>query len=217
MNEYNIFPNSTKLEVLKKINGSIPKFEKLLNESYNNFQLFDGGVLKLDKNQGDIKKLLEYTIFLCISWLDLSFDMKTHLTTTNNYERIYSLRNLTIHLNEGYKRNYHFVKMKRKESLWILNIYEICENEHFLDFQQKIMDLTNDFISYEKEFQTDSFKSTRDIFVHYQGSPIEVYESFNNLDILFLFQNATKYLNLSSSIIGLITDITNRIRKNNEK
>lgn len=216
MKDYNIFPDSTKKVVLNQIYSNIPKFEKLLDDSYNNFQLFSQKKLKLDKNQEEIKKLFEYSIFLCITWLDLSFDMKTHLITKNRYEKIYALRNLTIHLNEGYKRNYHFVEAKRKDSLWIQKVFSICDNEMFRDFKKKADDLTKELIVYEQEFQNETLKNERDIFVHYQGSPIEVYDSFNNIDILSLIENATKYLNLSSDIMHLITDITNRIRQYNK-
>lgn len=214
MKNFDIFPAETKKQVLEKINTSIPGFENLLIRSYENFQMFEKGILRLTKNEEEFKGLLEYSIFLCISWLDISYDMKTHLSTNSNYERIFTLRNLTIHLNEGYKRNYHFVESKRKESLWINIISEMCKQDEFSDFQIKVNNLTNSLLKYEKEFQKDSIKKDRDIFVHYQGSPINVYESFNNIDILFLVENATNYLNVSTEIINLITDLTNRISKN---
>src|SRR5690606_38617023 len=104
-------------------------------------------------------------------------------------------------LNESYKRLHHFVNSKTKDSLWVKNVSEIIKNEFFVEFKNDFEKISSSILNYEDEFQNDQIKYERDIFVHYQGSPIDVYEAYNNIDILILIKNTTKYLNLISEII----------------
>ncbi|AZI54857.1 hypothetical protein EIB75_06180 [Epilithonimonas vandammei] len=214
MVDYNIFPEEIKEKVLKQIGTSVKKFENLLENVYNQYQLYDKKIITLVKYENEIKKLLEFSTFLSISWLEISSDCNLYLKTKENYERALALKNLTIHLNEGYKKIYHFTESKRNKSLWIKNIMEICEDDKLQKFRIQTNELTEKLISYESQYQNDKFKDNRDIFVHYQGSPIEVYQALNNIDVSSLLKNATDYLRLTSDIINISTEITETISDN---
>jgi|GEM_PF-5567651 len=214
MKDYDLFPETQKKDLLKKINNSTPKFEDLLAKSYNYFQLVDKKILKVNTFENEVKKIFEFTVFLCISWLDISAATSVYLKSHEKYERLFSIRNLTIYLNEGYKRMHHFTESKRKESLWIQNISAIIENEKFHKFKSRFDEINQHLINYEVQFQNEKLKYERNIFVHYQGSPIKVYETFNEIDILTLLNNTTKYLNISTEIINFTTEIINELEKN---
>lgn len=214
MTDYDFFPDDVKAKVLQQINSAVPKFQNLLDSSYERYQLFEKKILGLNKYEDEIKKLLELSIFLSISWLEISFDSSIYLESKDNYKQVLSLKNLTIHLNEGYKKIYHFTESKRNKSLWIKNIVELCQDENLKVFLPTVDSVRKKIEDYENQYQNDELKDKRDVFVHYQGSPILVYEALNRIDVNSLFKNATDYLLLCSDIINLSTDITNKIVEN---
>lgn len=213
MVDYNFFPDDIKEKVLNQIENQIPKFEQLLDNSYSQYRLYDLKILKLNKFEEEIKKLLEFSMFLSVSWLEISYDVSIYLNTNINNHRILSLKNLIIHLNEGYKKIHHFTESKRRKSLWISNIVDICNEENFTSFIPKAQNVTDKILRYEKQYQNSRFKDNRDIFVHYQGSQIAVYEALNSIDVSSLFKNATDYLHLTSDISNLSTELVEKINK----
>jgi len=56
MVDYNIFPEEIKEKVLKQIGTSVKKFENLLENVYNQYQLYDKKIITLVKYENEIKK-----------------------------------------------------------------------------------------------------------------------------------------------------------------
>ena len=214
MKNFSYFGTEEEKYILEKIESSIPKFESYLQKSYDYFYLLNKGELFADLNTSEIEKLFQYSTFLSINWLDISSAMSFYLKSSNNYQKLYSLRSLTVNLNEGYKRLHHFKEDKRKKSLWIENIEQLFAQNNLEEFKSKFNEITSELEIYESEFQTKEFQYERIIFVHYQGSPIEVYETFNNIDVQNLIKNTTRYLNVLDKMIIFSAKIFEKISKN---
>lgn len=101
MKNFTYFDVAQEKYILEKITGSIPKFESYLKKSCDYFHLLNKGKLFADLDTAEVEKLFQYSTFLSINWLDISSAMSFYLKSSNNYQKMYSLRSLTVNLNEG--------------------------------------------------------------------------------------------------------------------
>ena len=182
--------------------GSLSKFYIYLKESKkNSYQQYN--------SIQDFQDLMEFTIFISQNWLDISSAFQTYLNPFNDYQKIYGLKNLIIHLNEGYKRLIHFEGKKRKESLLESLIKEIVkENE---EFEMEYISIIKNLEIYSQKFQNNQLKYKRGLFVHYEGLPSAVYENSINIDVENLNNNALEYVKILGRIIEFVTKIMNKI------
>ncbi len=157
-----------------------------------------------------LENLLNFRIIIGIIFLDLSVATLIHLKARFRYEEIYSLRQIIVIINEGYKNLYHFVnnnknQVKRKNSFWIKDIGYIIENE-LSEFQPEYTKITIELESFLENL--DTVKDVRDLSIHYDKNSIKVYEMMKALNQETVFHSLIKFLNIINKMFDFSRNIT---------
>jgi len=178
----------------------------------------------------NINHLLKYRLFIGILILDLATATRIYLNAKLNYEALFSVRQIIVIINEGYKKIYDFVSKDDKEadknknrnnSFWVKNIGEIIK----LDIPVLQQEYDSITIELEKYFNTNfaEIKDQRNLSIHYDKNPIRVYDMLLKLDIEETFKKLIPFL----AILNRMFDLTHllvvgydekldRERRNNE-
>lgn len=159
----------------------------------------------------NINLLLKYRLFIGILILDLATAIRIYLNAKLQYEALFSVRQIIVIINEGYKKIYDFISKDEKEadknrnrnnSFWVKNIGEIIKLD-LPDLQQEYDSIT---IELEKYFNInfDEIKDQRNLSIHYDKNPIKVYDMLLKLDIEETFKKLIPFL----AILNRMFDLT---------
>jgi hypothetical protein len=154
-----------------------------------------------------MEKMLEYRMLIGIVFLDLASATRAHLQSKFTYEKLFSLRQIIVIINEGYKQMYNFVRLNdngdlitrdRNKSFWYKDIGNVIEislpelNAEYNNLTQKLEKYYNDNFS--------SIKEQRDLSVHYDKEASKVYDMTVGLNVEDTFLKMSPFL-------GILTDM----------
>lgn len=198
----------TKAIILQNTETKITETTKILDElrrllkTTDDIQLFMSQKnihLKLD----NLKSLLEYRMFIALLILDLASAMRIYLNARFHYEELYSARQIIVIINEGFKKIYNFIQKNekgeeninhRKDSFWIKNIASIIEKD-LPYLQQEYKSLTAELENYLNT-NFDSIRTQRDLSIHYDRNPANVYDMLLKLNIEETFKRMISFLDI---------------------
>lgn len=150
-----------------------------------------------------MEKMLEYRMLIGIIFLDLASATRAHLNSKYTYEKLYSMRQIIVIIDEGYKQIYNFVRKNengdfitkdRNKSFWYKDIRNVVANS--------LPELTNEYnrltLKLEKYFD-DNFsfvKEQRDLSVHYDKIASKVYDMIVGLNVEQIFMKMSPFLGI---------------------
>ncbi len=175
------------------------KIHSVLSEKNNNIPFIN------------INHLLKYRLFIGILILDLATAIRIYLNAKLQYEALFSVRQIIVIINEGYKKIYDFISKdgkdadknrNRNNSFWVKNIGEIIKLD-LPDLQQEYDSIT---IELEKYFNInfEEIKDQRNLSIHYDKNPTRVYDMLLKLDIDETFKKLIPFL----AILNRMFDLT---------
>jgi len=151
----------------------------------------------------NLEKLLEYRMLIGLIFLDLASATRAHLNSKYTYEKLFSLRQIIVIINEGYKQIYNFVKLGengdsitkyRNKSFWYKDIGTIVNNS-LPELSEEYNSLTKKLDDYFNE-NFPSIKKQRDLSVHYDKKASKVYDMSVNLNIEETFKKMSPFLEI---------------------
>ena len=151
----------------------------------------------------NLEKLLEYRMLIGLIFLDLASATRAHLNSKYSYEKLFSLRQIIVIINEGYKQIYNFVKLGengdsitkyRNKSFWYKDIGTIVNNS-LPELSEEYNSLTKKLDDYFNE-NFPSIKEQRDLSVHYDKKASKVYDMSVNLNIAETFKKMSPFLEI---------------------
>jgi len=161
------------------------------------------GVDSENETFNGMEKMLEYRMLIGIIFLDLASATSAHLKSKHTYEKLFSMRQIIVIINEGYKQIYNFVRQNdkgdlitrdRNKSFWYLDIKNVIEKSlpeltaEYNSLTQKLEDYFNDNFS--------SIKEQRDLSVHYDKEASKVYDMTIGLDTEDTFLKMSPFLGI---------------------
>jgi len=158
----------------------------------------------------NINHLLKYRLFIGILILDLATAIRIYLNAKHQYEAVFSVRQIIVIINEGYKKIYNFIlkdskeadkKKHRNNSFWVKNIGEIIKLD-LPNLQQEYDSITIELEKY-LNINFDEIKDQRNLSIHYDENPIRVYEMHLKLDIEETFKKLIPFLAILNKMFDL--------------
>jgi len=216
--------------------------QQTLNSFYLNLSDFEKYIISIEKtikflksntdsnssiatidNLIELRKVIEYNIFITILHLDLSVIVNVFVNGKTEYEKLFSLKQGIVVINEGYKKIYNFVKVEengdfdyseRLKSFWYRNIKKsVTMFPSLIQDYEVITNELEDF--YNKHFE--SVKNIRNLTVHYDKEPLKYYEMLKSLDTEQIFAKFTGFINIISKMYKftklLLTEFENNSLK----
>jgi hypothetical protein len=227
----------TEIRLIKSLESSIGYVSKSIDETRNlisKINLIEKFLKENELNSGNetfvgLKKMLEYRMLLGIIILDLASATRAHFNSKYTYEKLFSIRQIIVIINEGYKQIYNFVYLneqgnmitkQRNKSFWFKDIGEIIiKSLPELSYEYNI--LTEKLETYFID-NFSSIKEKRDLSVHYDKEASKVYDMTFNLDVDENFRKMSPFLWILTEMFGFvekmafITQVTEE-RKTNEQ
>lgn len=171
-----------------------------------------------------LNRLSEYALLIGLIWLDITTAYRVYINAKENYETIYSIKQLIITINEGFKRIYHYIIEKngsqqlknRNQSFWVRDIGNLVDKE--LPFLvSEYNKITEDLDSYIDE-DMKKIKEQRDFCVHYdEKDASKVYDILVSLDMESMTIKAIPFMNILSKMflfsITLLNEYKDLINK----
>lgn len=176
-----------------------------------------------DKIFDNIEKLLEYRLLIGLIYLDLASSMRAHLNSKYTYEKLLSIRQIIVTINEGYKQIYNFIKINecgetvtkyRKKSYWYEDI-RIIINESNIELKPEYDSLTKKLDDYFDE-NFEAIKKQRDLSVHYDRKASKVYDMIVSLEVEGTFKKLSPFLTIITEMFRF-TEKMASISQVNEK
>jgi len=216
MNETNknqFISAETKKVLEEETLSNIQTFTNLVDGLRNSIRMLDNADELLEKpanhNKHEqaseiyhLKRLSEYSLLLGLIWLDITTAYRIYINAKENYEVIYSIKQLIVTINESYKKIYHYIidknenqkLSKRNESFWVRDIGELLNKElpYLLSEYKKI---TEDLELYIDE-NLERMKVQRDLAVHYDNSPSKVYDMLASINIESVTIKTIPFMNI---------------------
>lgn len=216
--------------------------QQTLNSFYLNLSDFEKYIINIEKtikflksntdsnssiatidNLIELRKVIEYNMFITILHLDLSVIVSVFVNGKTEYEKLFSLKQGIVVINEGYKKIYNFVKVEengdfdhseRLKSFWYRNIKKSVTM--FPSLIQDCEVITNELEDfYNKHFE--SVKNIRNLTVHYDKEPLKYYEMLKSLDTEQIFAKFTGFIDIISKMYKftklLLTEFENNSLK----
>lgn len=216
--------------------------QQTLNSFYLNLSDFEKYIISIEKtikflksntdsnssiatvdNLIELRKVVEYNMFITILHLDLSVIVSVFVNGKTEYEKLFSLKQGIVVINEGYKKIYNFVKVEengdfdyseRLKSFWYRNIKKsVTMFPSLIQDYEVITNELEDF--YNKHFE--SVKNIRNLTVHYDKEPLKYYEMLKSLDTEQIFAKFTGFINIISKMYKftklLLTEFENNSLK----
>ncbi|HSV87228.1 MAG TPA: hypothetical protein VLH61_01145 [Bacteroidales bacterium] len=173
-----------------------------------------------------MEKMLEYRMLIGIIFLDLASATRAHLNSKFTYEKLFSMRQIIVIINEGYKQIYNFVRENengdlitrdRNKSFWHKDIRNVVTNA--------LPELTNEYDNLtqklEKYFNDNfsSIKEQRDLSVHYDKVASKVYDMSVGLNVEQTFLKMSPFLGILTEMfrftekMALIASIKEKQKK----
>lgn len=160
-----------------------------------------------------LRKMLEYRMLIGIILLDLASATRAHFNAKYTYEKLFSIRQIIVIINEGYKQIYNFVYLneqgdtitkQRNKSFWFKDIGNIIKNS--------LPELSTEYNILTEKLETyfidnfSSIKEKRDLSVHYDKTASKVYDMTFNLDVDENFR-------ILSPFLGILTEMFHFVEK----
>ena len=215
--EDNLLSDETKAELLRNTEFEIIEKTKSIDETRNYLIAIDKTFGLLQERNTDlenIERLLEFRLLIGLLILDLTTSTRIYLNAKYKYEGLYSIRQIIVIINEGYKKIYNFKKTNsngdeiirdRKKSFWIQDIGTIIENDLF-ELNGKYSELTNELeIYFENNF--NDIKGQRDLSIHYDRKPTKVYDMLTKLNIESTFKKLIPFFQILNNMFDFTHDI----------
>ena len=200
MDNLDIFDTETKIYLIKILNESSPFYEKQFYSAYKLISLIDIVKFKSLEDKDYLKKIVEFGLFLSVNMLDISIPFKTFLKNNSTYyERFYSIKNMIISLNEGYKKLFHFKEDKRKNSMWKVTIGKVIE-KYYNEEMNIYNELTKHIENYENLHQNFILKRQRSIFLHYEGELMVYANEIKKINASEIITNTKDYILLINKL-----------------
>ena len=208
MTKKEIFTQSEKDKVLNSIYSNRKRFRQNLDENMNYNETLKTPILK-NIDTKDLKNILEFSIFISQNSLDITSCFLIYLNPYDDYQKLYSLKNLVIHLNEGYKRLIHFSPNAFSKTL-IFNLIKGIVDKN-VDLKPEYDELIKRLNTYSDNYQTHNFKELRVLFVHYDGLPSNIYQQLKKIDQELLIKNFLEYNQIQTQLILYLEKLTLKI------
>ena len=154
-----------------------------------------------DKIFQNIEKLLEYRMLIGLIYLDLASTMRAHLKSKYTYEKLLSIRQIIVIINEGYKQIYNFVNINkngdlvttnRNKSYWYEDIRIIIQ-ESLPELKSEYDSLTKNLDDYFQD-NFEAIKDQRNLSVHYDRKASRVYDMIVGLEVEGTFEKLSPFL-----------------------
>ncbi len=151
----------------------------------------------------EMEKMLEYRMLIGIIFLDLASVTRAHLHSKFTYEKLFSLKQIIVIINEGYKQIYNFVRVNdngdlitrdRNKSFWYKDIGNVIDKSlpelttEYNNLTQKLENYFNNNLS--------SIKEQRDLSVHYDKEASRVYDMTVGLNVEDTFLKLSPFLGI---------------------
>lgn len=161
-----------------------------------------------------METMLEYRMLIGIIFLDLVSATRAYLNSKFTYEKLFSIRQIIVIINEGYKQIYNFVRENengdlitrdRNKSIWHKDIRNIVTNvpeltHEYDNLTQKLEKYFNDNFS--------SIKEQRDLSVHYDKVASKVYDMSVGLNVEQTFLKMSPFLGILTEMFEFTEKIT---------
>lgn len=150
-----------------------------------------------------MEKMLEYRMLIGIIFLDLASATRAHLKAKYTYEKLFSMRQIIVIINEGYKQIYNFVRQNEKgdlitrdrnKSFWHKDIRYVVKNSlpaltsEYENLTQKLENYFNDNFK--------SIKEQRNLSIHYDKEASKVYDMTVGLKVEQTFLKMSPFLGI---------------------
>ncbi len=165
--------------------------------------------MAIPDSNNHLRRIGEYTMLLGLIWLDITTAFRIHLNAKDNYETLYSTKQLLIIINEGFKKIYGYISIdpngnfktkERNKSFWINDIGKLVKSElmHLVPQYDEITTLLD---AYDDD-ELKNMKYPRDLFVHYDYDPTKVYDELIKLDIEKMTTKIIPFMEILSKMIS---------------
>lgn len=216
INKNLILSERTKTSLDATTISSIQTFAEIVETMYgwtkkidNVSEYIESNIKNGNSNSLDpLRRLCEYSILVGLIWLDLATAFRIYINSRHKYEVIYSVKQLVVIINEGYKKIYNFVNLdkngienlkNRNNSFWVKDIGTLVSKE-LPSLLNEYEQITNKLESYfEQNF--DNIKSQRDLAVHYDDNPSKVYAMLIGLNIENIAVKTIPFMNILSETL----------------
>lgn len=211
-----ILSESTKAKLDSITSSSIETYTEIVDSMYDwtkkidNISLYlESNVKNVNPNEFDpLRRLCEYSILIGLIWLDIATAFRIYINSKHKYEVIYSVKQLVIIINEGYKKIYDFVNLdnngneklqNRNNSFWVKDIGMLVHKElPNLLFEYDA--ITKKLDSYfELNFENINYQ--RNLAVHYDKNPSKVYAMLIGLNIEDISIKTIPFMNILSDTL----------------
>jgi hypothetical protein len=214
MNEF-LITAETKASLLMNTEKKISEISKAVDQAHQFLEKTEKiqSLLtekNIDINFININHLLKYRLFIGIIILDLAAAIRIYLNAKLQYEALFSVRQIIVIINEGYKKIYNFIlkhdkgidiEKYRKNSFWVKNIGEIIYLD-LPDLQQEYDSITIELERY-LIMNFDGIKDQRNLSIHYDENPVRVYDMLLKLDIEETFKKLIPFLGILNRMFDL--------------
>lgn len=217
--------------------GTLSNFDvytKLVDEVRRSINMLDRAEEYMTNNGHSIpapnhhlRRISEYTMLLGLVWLDITAGFRVYLNAKENYEAIYSTKQLLITINEGFKQIYNYVstdsngnlKTKpRNNSFWVKDI-GVLVNDKLMHLSQEYQGITAELDLYDDD-ELQSMRVPRNLFVHYDSDPSKVYDELIHLDMEKMANKMLPFMRILSKMIlfgrKVLEDYNIYIEKSND-
>lgn len=211
----------TVIRLIENTELSIEYVSKSIDETRNLIGMMDSAEQFMKEKNLDtenetfvgLRKMLEYRMLIGIILLDLASVTRAHFNSKYTYEKLFSIRQIIVIINEGYKQIYNFVYLndqgntitkQRNKSFWFKDIGDIVKNI--------LPELSSEYNILTEKLETyfidnfSSIKEKRDLSVHYDKVASKVYDMTFNLDVDENFR-------ILSPFLGILTEMFHFVEK----
>lgn len=159
----------------------------------------------------NLKKLTEYHMLITIFHLDLSVIINLFLNGKSEYEKLFALKQGMVIINEGYKKIFNFVTIKkdgsfdysqRDRSFWKNDIRLIASR--YPNLKSEFESISNQLEDYYTT-SFDTIKEIRDLTVHYDKEPVKFNKMLTSLETEKIFVKLTGFVNILSRMYPFIS------------
>jgi len=161
-----------------------------------------------------LEKMLEYRLLIGIIFLDLASGTRAHLNSKFTYEKLFSVRQIIVIINEVYKQIYSFVLINdkgdsitkhRNNSFWYKDIGSVVKDS-LPKLTTEYEFLTEKLKSYfDKNFS--EIKEQRSLSVHYDKEASKVYDMIFELNVDIIFRKMSPFLEIRTGMFNVFSSI----------
>lgn len=214
---------------IEYVSKAIDQVRGFLRKKVNAMEFLESHNINIENETFEtMDKMLEYRMLIGIVFLDLASATRAHLNSKFTYEKLFSLRQIIVIINEGYKQIYNFVRKNetgdlitrdRNNSFWHKDIKSVVS----ISLPELNNEYDNLTLKLEKYFDDNfsSIKEQRDLSVHYDKVASKVYDMTVGLNVEQTFLKLSPFLGILTEMfrftekMALIASL--KERQKNEK